>query len=222
MQRARFVGAGAYSGARDPRQHGARARGTCSCSARQRPAHPNGPTLSELKTASRTLALERKRPVKPTELFELFKEFKVGVPKLGNVPTQTVHRMHVPFDRYSQALRIYVKRHRGSRDTHGTHTRDTRAHTGTRITQTNHPNPPTHPHARPHDDRNRGRLNSRSPVYMYKPPCWCRKFRCNSTPGSRLRARVTHPSAALREVAEQRHGKGAHGLVQLALHLRKA
>ena len=86
----RFVG-GAYSGARDPRQHGARARGTCSCSARQRPAHPNGPTLSELKTASRTLALERKRPVKPTELFELFKEFKVGVPKLGNVPTQTVH-----------------------------------------------------------------------------------------------------------------------------------
>jgi hypothetical protein len=37
---------------------------------------PQWSTLSELKTASRTLALERKRPVKPTELFELFKDFK--------------------------------------------------------------------------------------------------------------------------------------------------
>ena len=61
-----------------------------------------------------------------------------------------------------------------------THTRDTWAHTSSRITQNsprcknltrpqlkNHPNSPTHPHdrttARPREDRIRGRFNSRSP-----------------------------------------------------------
>ena len=39
------------------------AAGTCSCSARQRPAHPNGPALSELSTVAWTQALERKKPV---------------------------------------------------------------------------------------------------------------------------------------------------------------
>ena len=39
------------------------AAGTCSCSARQRPAHPSGPALSELSTVARTQALERKKPV---------------------------------------------------------------------------------------------------------------------------------------------------------------
>ena len=34
VQRARFVGAGAYSGARDPRQHGARARAARAVAAR--------------------------------------------------------------------------------------------------------------------------------------------------------------------------------------------
>ena len=34
-------------------------------------------------------------------------------------------------------LPVPVKRHRGSRDTHGAHTRGTRAHKGTRITPTN-------------------------------------------------------------------------------------
>ena len=47
----------------------------------------------------------------------------------------------------------------------GTHTRDTRAHAGTRITRTNlttnHPNPTTRTHTRPRDGRNRDRLNSR-------------------------------------------------------------
>jgi hypothetical protein len=111
---------------------------------------PQWSNIVRIATASRTLALERKRPVKPTELFELFKEFKVGVPKLGNVPTQTVHRMHVPFDRYTQAL--HMSKDIGGAGKHTGHTRGThaRAHTGTRIT--NHPNPPTHPHARPHDD----------------------------------------------------------------------
>ena len=200
----------------------ARARGTCSCSARQRPAHPNGPTLSELKTASRTLALERKRPVKPTELFELFKEFKVGVPKLGNVPTQTVHRIHVPFDRYTQALR--VKRHRGSRDTHGTqrgtHGR-TRAHGSHRRTI------PTHQRTHTHDRT----TTETAADSTAEAPFICHENRRvgagsfvvpTSTQAPRTARKVTHPSAAFGEVAEQRHGKGAHGLVRLALHLRKA
>ena len=60
---------------------------------------------------------------------------------------------------------ITVKRHRGEPG-HTRDTRDTRAHAGTRITQTNlttiHPNPTTQDTpARPRDGRNRGRLNSR-------------------------------------------------------------
>ena len=39
-------------------------------------------------------------------------------------------------------------------------TRDTRAHTGTRIAQTPQPSKPTNTPARPRDDRIRGRLNS--------------------------------------------------------------
>ena len=59
---------------------------------------------------------------------------------------------------------VPVKRHPG---THRGHTRDTRAHTGTRITQTNLTTIQTQRHtrspARPRDGRNRGRLNSRRP-----------------------------------------------------------
>jgi hypothetical protein len=59
------------------------------------------------------------------------------------------------------------KRHRGSRDTHGTHG-DTRAHGSHRRTSQPSQPTPTHPPigtrtARPRDDRIRGRLNSRSP-----------------------------------------------------------
>ena len=207
------------------RASSARARGTCSCSARQRPAHPNGPTLTELKTASRTLALERKRPVKPTELFELFRAVQ-GVqgrcPQIRKRPHANCASHACPFRSLLASTAYICQKTPGEPG----HTRDTHAgHTGAHghTDHTDEPSQPTNAPARTTArDRNRGRLNSRSPVYMYKPPCWCRKFRCNSTPGSRLRARVTHPSAALREVAEQRHGKGAHGLVQLALHLRKA
>ena len=88
---------GVNSGSRDPRQHGARARGarvsaagTCSRSARASDLRtPMVQHCQNCQTVARTLALERKRPVKPTEVFKVFKG-KVGVPKLGNVPTQTV------------------------------------------------------------------------------------------------------------------------------------
>ena len=53
-----------------------------------------------------------------------------------------------------------VKRHRGSRDTHGTHKR-TRGHTEDTDEPHKHPNPKTHPHDHATaETRNRGRLNS--------------------------------------------------------------
>ena len=131
-------------------------------------------------------------------------------PKLGNVPTQTVHRMHVP---RKHCVYIYV--YTGGA---GTHARDThgrtRAHgcTDHSITQTNLttiPKPsqptnatPTHPNAlRP------------------KPPTAASLFQGNRRVGAgsfvvptssrqaKVARKVTHPSAALREAAVLRHGK---------------
>ena len=123
---------------------------------------PQWSTLSELKTASRTLALERKRPVKNPSTPATPSTPSTPHPKLGNVPTQTVHRMHVPFDCCTQALRIHV--FTGGAGTHARETGHTRAHTGTRMQRCtdhtdephNHPNPPTlHQRTHTHDDRNR-------------------------------------------------------------------
>ena len=57
------------------------------------------------------------------------------------------------------SLRITGKKTPGGAGTHGTHTRDTRAHTGTRITQTNLKTIQTHRHTRT-TTRRRGRLKS--------------------------------------------------------------
>ena len=74
-------------------------------------------------------------------------------PKLGNVPTQTVQRMHVP---RKHCVYIYMSSPGEPGHTHGTHT-GAHGHTDARITQTNLttiPKPsqptnvtPTHPHA---------------------------------------------------------------------------
>jgi len=84
--------------------NGAGARGasecrTCSHVQLQRAPATRAPQRSNIcQNPSRTLALERKR--RTVQYSKLFKLFEVGVPKLGNVPTQTVrlNRMHVPFD----------------------------------------------------------------------------------------------------------------------------
>ena len=71
--------------------NGARARSANERGVAARACDPRTPKVQHCQNCqtSRTLALERKRPVKPTEVFKVFKG-KVGVPKLGNVPTQTV------------------------------------------------------------------------------------------------------------------------------------
>ena len=67
----------------------------------------------------------------------------------------------------------------GSRDTHGTHTGQKGAHGHTDHTDEPHNHPSIHPNPPKHttrttrrqrDDRNRGRLNSRSPGYRYRVP----------------------------------------------------
>ena len=71
-------------------------------------------------------------------------------PDAGSLFRRTIHN----------ATRLPVKRHRGSRDTHGTHKR-TRGHTDHTDEPHNHPNPTTHPHDHATaETRNRGRLNS--------------------------------------------------------------
>ena len=69
--------------------NGARARGASERGVAARACDPRTPKVQHCQNCqtSRTLALERKRPVTPTEVFKVF---KVGVPKIGNVPTQTV------------------------------------------------------------------------------------------------------------------------------------
>ena len=72
--------------------------------------------------------------------------------------------IHTPVKRHREAYT--VKRQRGEPGhTRDTHTRDTRAHKGTRITPTNLTTIQTHQHtpARQRNGRNRGRLNSRRP-----------------------------------------------------------
>jgi hypothetical protein len=74
---------------RFPRSDSNGARGASERGVAARACDPRTPKVQHCQNCqtSRTLALERKRPVKPTEVFKVF---KVGVPKIGNVPTQTV------------------------------------------------------------------------------------------------------------------------------------
>jgi hypothetical protein len=145
-----------------------RARGASECRrhvqlqrARQRPAHPNGPALSELSTVARTLALERKRPVKNRRC----RRCRTGVdasPQIRQRPHANCASHACP----SQALRIYIYMSTPGEPghTHGTHT-GAHGHTDARITAShrrtsqpslNHPNPPTlHQRTQTHCDRNR-------------------------------------------------------------------
>jgi hypothetical protein len=153
------------------------AAGTCSCSARQRPAHHNGPALSELSTVARTL--ERKIPVLRSSVASVAGGSKV--PQIRQRPHANCASHACPFRCCKQALRIHVfTGGAGSpRHTHGTHTR---AHTGTRMhgshRRTSQPSQPTnatptHPHAR------RPKPPTAAALIQEKPPCWCRKFRCS-------------------------------------------
>ena len=208
---------GAYSGSRDPRQHGARARGASECRRHvqlQRAPATCAPQWSSIvrifNRREETQALERKNTGKKP----LNEKIPVRCrrcrrcrrhPKLGNVPTQIVHRMHAAFDCCTQAQ--HMSKDTGLRGepghSHGINgSTNTGAHGHTDHTDEphNHPNPPTHPHARRPKPR-----PPPQPRSQCKPPCWYRKFRCSeSTRGTqRTRARWTHPSAALREVAGQ-------------------
>ena len=106
---------GAYSGSRDPRQHGARARGASECRRHvqlQRAPATCAPQWSSIvrifNRREETQALERKNTGKKP----LNEKIPVRCrrcrrcrrhPKLGNVPTQIVHRMHAAFDCCTQA-----------------------------------------------------------------------------------------------------------------------
>ena len=145
--------------------------------ARQRPAHPNGPALSELSNRRADTALERKRPVKNPSTPSTPATPSTPHPKLGNVPTQTVHRMHVP-----RKHCVYMSSPGEPGHTHGTHTRHgrTRAHGCTDHTDEthNHPNPPTlHERTHTHDDRNRQQPQSCN--LIQKLAVLGRKFRCS-------------------------------------------
>jgi hypothetical protein len=98
--------------------------------------------------------------------------------------------------------------HRGSRDTRTGHTRDTGAHghTDARITQTKLTTIPTHQrYTNAHTRTTTETANSRNPdsgtrrvgpeVSLFRHA------------RGKIARKVTHPSAALREVAEQRHGR---------------
>ena len=110
----------------------------------------------------------------------------------------------------------------GSRDTHTGHKRGTRAHTGTRITQTNlttknHPNPPNTQPARQRDDRNRGRLNTQQPQPRSRPlPAADSEEAAPSEPdpaATRSQGASSHwaPPRACRLLESSRRNEGARG-----------
>ena len=194
---------GAYSGSRDPRQHGARARRERVPQARAVAAR-----ASDLRTPmvqhcqnfqpSRE-ALERIIPVKNPSTPATPATPSTLHPKLGNVPTQIVHRMHAAFDCCTQAQ--HMSKDTGLRGepghSHGINgSTNTGAHGHTDHTEQphNHPNPPTHPHARRPKPR-----PPPQPRSQCKPPCWYRKFRCPKAHAARKGSRKVDASERCNE-----------------------
>ena len=167
------------------RARGARvsAAGTCSRSARASDLRtPMVQHCQNCQTVARTLALERKRPVKNRRCRRC-RRCQTPHPKLGNVPTQTVHRMHVP-RKHCVYMSSPGEPGHTRRDTHAT-----RAHTGTRMHGSHRRNSqpsqptnatPTHPHAR------RPKPPTAA-ILIQKLAVLGRKFRCSDIPSLRAR-----------------------------------
>jgi hypothetical protein len=159
---------------------------------------------TDLSTVARTLALERKRPVKKPRCRRCrsCRRCRTSSPQIRQRP----HANCASHACRTQALRIYV--FTGGAGTHARDTHATRAHTGTRMhgslttipTHQRYTNAPTRTTT---ETANRAAILSQE-----KPPCWAGSFVVPTSSRQVKAARkVTHPSATLREVAEQRHGR---------------